>query len=148
MARGTFFEVAKEAENLGNMDESQFYGSSYAEWFENEEDPASLEYLFGYFRSVGFETWSDEKGQYVIFSECGKMNYFAHKYEHFKKLLEEADLRRFSTDYCWMHDLIDSITDKWSDAVLFEGTLYDMDEFVRVADIGEKYYFGNTVIAH
>ena len=31
MARGTFFEVAKEAENLGNMDESQFYGSSYAE---------------------------------------------------------------------------------------------------------------------
>jgi len=27
MARGTFFEVAKEAENLGNMDETQFYGS-------------------------------------------------------------------------------------------------------------------------
>lgn len=53
MARGTFFEVAKEAENLGNMDETQFYGSSYAEWFENEEDPASLEYLFSNFRSAG-----------------------------------------------------------------------------------------------
>lgn len=25
MARGTFFEVAKEAENLGNMDETQFF---------------------------------------------------------------------------------------------------------------------------
>ena len=25
MARGTFFEVAKEAENLGNMDETQYY---------------------------------------------------------------------------------------------------------------------------
>ena len=31
MGRGTFFEVATEAENLGNLDESQFYGSSYAE---------------------------------------------------------------------------------------------------------------------
>lgn len=148
MARGTFFEVAKEAENLGNMDESQFYGSSYAEWFKNEKDPTSLEYLFDNFRNAGFETGFDEEEQYVIFSECGKMNYFAHRYEHFKKLLKEADLRHFSTDYCWTHDLIDSITNKWSDAVFFEGILYDMDEFVRAADIGEKYYFGNMVIAH
>lgn len=148
MARGTIFEVAKEAADLGNMDESQFYGSSYAEWFKNEKDHASLEYLFDNFRNAGFETGFDEEGQYVIFSECGKMNYFAHRYEHFKKLLKEADLRHFSTDYCWTHDLIDSITNKWSDAVLFEGVLYAMDEFVRTADIGEKYYFGNAVIAH
>lgn len=148
MARGTFFEVAKEAADLSNMDESQFYDSSYAEWFKNEKDPASLEYLFDNFRNAGFETEFDEEGQYVIFSECGKMNYFAHRYEHFKKLLKEADLRHFSTDYCWTHDLIDSITNKWSDAVLFEGVLYAMDEFVRTADIGEKYYFGNAVIAH
>lgn len=148
MARGTFFEVAKEAADLGNMDESQFYGSSYAEWFKNEEDHASLEYLFDNFRNAGFEAGFDEEGQYVTFSECGKMNYFAHRYEHFKKLLKEADLRHFSTDYCWTHDLIDSITNKWSDAVLFEGVLYAMDEFVRTADIGEKYYFGNAVIAH
>ena len=120
MARGTFFEVAKEAENLGNMDESQFYGSSYAEWFKNEKDPTSLEYLFDNFRNAGFETGFDEEEQYVIFSECGKMNYFAHRYEHFKKLLKEADLRHFSTDYCWTHDLIDSITNKWSDAVFLK----------------------------
>ena len=148
MARGTIFEVAKEAENLGNMDESQFYGSSYAECFKNEKDSASLEYLFDNFRNAGFEAGFDEEGQYVIFSECGKMNYFAHRYERFKTLLKEVDLRRFSIGYAWTRDVIDTITDKWSDAVLFEGVLYAMDEFVRAADIGEKYYFGNTVIAH
>lgn len=46
MARGTIFEVAKEAADFGNLDESQFYGSSYAEWFENEKDKTSLEVLF------------------------------------------------------------------------------------------------------
>lgn len=148
MARGTFFEVAKEAENLGNLDESQFYGSSYAEWFENEKDKTSLEVLFDSFSEVGFKVNSDDKGQYVIFSECGKMNYFAHRYERFKKLLEETDLRHFSTDYSWTHELISCINDDWADAVFFEGTLYDMDEFIRVADIEEKHYFGNTVIAH
>lgn len=64
-----------------------------------------LKFFFDSFSEVGFKVNSDDKEQYVIFSECGKMNYFAHRYERFKKLLEAADIE-------------------------------------------EKHYFGNTVIAH
>ena len=88
----------------------------------------------------------DEMIPYVVFNENGKMKWFSENYDNFKKMAAETDLHAFATRST--AELRFTIFDEWADSVYMDDELHYMDEFIRTADVGEKYYFGNVVLAH
>lgn len=152
MARGKFFEMNENLFNLGALDPDALPANE-GSWFEELKGGAreeSLEALFKLFKAVGFEVGvvehMDEMIPYVVFNENGKMKWFSENYDNFKKMAAETDLHAFATRST--AELRFTICDEWADAVYMDDELHYMDEFIRTADVGEKYYFGNVVLAH
>lgn len=148
MARGNFYEVSKNPDELGSMTEEDFYGSNEGSYFEDSKNSSmEIQTLFDVFHLHGMETGQGKDGRYyVVFTENGKESWFQSMFLKFKALADSMDLKTFSTTS--MYQLKYAICDDWGDAVCVGSTLYPMDEFIREAECNEKYYFGNVVFAH
>ena len=149
MARGNFYEVSLDSNNIGNMTEEDFYGSNEGDYFEDSLDSSvDINALFNVLNSYGIKTGQGEDDglYYAIFTETGKENWFRSQFLELKTAVESMDLKTFSTTS--MYKLKKAICDYFGDAIYLDGALYPLDEFIREAECDKKYYFGNVVLAH
>lgn len=148
MARGYLYEIAADMDNLGEMDESDFYGNVGYEavYFQNESDNHSAESLIDYLKQFGMEigTKKDTSGReypWFSFSKESREEYFRKKYVKTKEIVDKMTLEEFSTDVV---TLMHTIEDTYSDAMYFNDSIYSMDHFFREMGPG-RYYIGNIV---
>lgn len=151
MARGNLYELRTDRNDLNTMDESDFYeGCGYiAEYFENADIESNVEYLLTTLQLSGIQTgeeYDEEENvryPYFILTQEGKETYFKDRFEKAKVMLNQMTLSEFATN---TYDLIHTIEDDYTDAVYCNGCFYDLDYFIRTADVDTKYYIGNVVL--
>lgn len=149
--RGYIYEVTTEIDNLGFMDESDFYNLAgvEADYFSNAaaEEVLVKEYLEAWVK-YGAETGTEEnddgeKIPWIIFNRKACKNFFKKRFNEMKKAAAEITLDEFSTDeVCILKNLI---FDNYGDAVYLDSCFYAEDDFIRDIEIGRKYYVGHVV---
>lgn len=159
MARGYIYEVCTKIDNIGFMDESDFYElcGHEADYFsdleitqEESERNDFLEDLKKHGVQYGTEEADlriegPEEIPWVIFSQEAKESYFKDRFERMKKLAAEITLEQFATD---AYNLKRLISDDYGAAVYLNSSFYTLDYFIREAEPGKKYYIGNVVLMH
>lgn len=149
--RGYIYEVTTEINNVGFMDESDFYSlvGVEADYFVDAEyeDDKVKDYLESW-EKYGAETGMEEKDDgeeipWIIFNRNARRNFFKKRFDEMKAVAESITLDEFSTDKVSI--LKSLIIDNYSDAVYFNSCFYTEDDFIRMAEAGRKYYIGHVV---
>ena len=149
--RGYIYEVTSEINNIGFMNESDFYSlvGVEADYFVDAEyeDDNVKDYLEGwkkYGAETGIEKNDDgEEIPWIIFNRNARRNFFKNRFDEMKKVATEITLDEFSTDdICTFKSLI---FDNYGDAVYLNSCFYTEDDFIRMAEAGRKYYIGHVV---
>ena len=146
--RGTIYEISKAPENLGLMDESDFYEMNgvefdYVKNEEKTEGASAAETFLKWLRSFG----TPISGNSFILTETVKEKIFSENYSKFKKLADSMTLREFSTSN--LYTLRSHIEDPYGDAVhTEEDSFLPLERWIREAETGVRYYVGNCVIMH
>ena len=144
--RGYIYEVTTEINNVGFMDESDFYSlvGVEADYFEDAEyeDDKVKDYLESW-EKYGAETGMEEKDDgkeipWIIFNRNARRNFFKKRFDEMKAVAESITLDEFSTDK--VSTLKSLIIDNYSNAVYFNSCFYPEDDFIRLAEAGRKYY--------
>ena len=92
---------------------------------------------------------SDDNGDYII--ATSRTEYFAEKFEEFRRLLNAAqnyNIEDFATGIAEMYGIQSAYEDKFGFYVDADGELMTFDCFVRLCEVGEKYYIGGTLDYH
>lgn len=151
------FQVSsKPIEKHDYITESDYYDH----WFTHEiadyvngntERDYDIDWLANYCKGFSFER--DENGEYFIIEDKGL--YFSNAFENFKQALEKIGnptLDEFVNGIdLW--NLKNSYEDKFSFYIEcadceYGSELMSLDTFVRISNVGEKYYLGGTVDYH
>lgn len=146
--RGTIYEISKASENLGLMDESDFYEMigvefDYVKNEEKTEGASAAETFFKWLRSFG----TPISGNSFVLTETVKEKIFSENYSKFKKLADSMTLREFATSN--LYTLRSHIEDPYGDAVhTEEDSFLPLERWIREAETGVRYYVGNCVIMH
>lgn len=146
MARGFIYEISTDKDTIGCMTENDFYEQRgiNAAYFENTKDDGIVEQFLEELQTAGFKVDFDKKRFYRTMDAV--KNYFKERYEKFMEEAETLTLYDF-TDSDVAARLSSLIKDNYSDAVMCDGTFYDLDSFIRDMG-GETYYVGNVVLMH
>lgn len=120
-----------------------------AEWIEEipyEGWSDSIQGFLKYTYGLGLSVNADDSTE-IIFSilEEGKEAYFAKKYERFRKIVEDLTLEKFSQQSWTLHD---SITARYSDAVMFCGAYCEFDDMVRALKPHQAYVIRAAYLMH
>lgn len=159
MARGHLYEISTDRNDLGNMDESDFYNrlaSISADYVQNKEGEEKeektawfIEMLGGYGAETGKTDDGNESLMYFYVSDKVKQNYFRCRYEEFKSKSQDFKFSDFTDDRFKVWDIERLLHDKYNDAVYYDGVFMTIDTFLRAyAKDGERYYIGNVVFMH
>ena len=146
--RGTIYEISRTPENLGAMDESDFYEMSgvefdYVKNEEKTEGTSEAGTFLNWLRSFG----APISGNSFILTKTVKEKIFSENYSKFKKLTDNMTLREFSTSN--LYTLRSCIEDPYGDAVhTKEDSFLPLERWIREAETDVKYYVGNCVIMH
>lgn len=152
------FQVSREPiDKEDYIDESNYYDH----WFTNliadcvngdTDRGDDVKWLKECYEKSGLSFGKDSGGEYFIIDD--KAKYFKPKFEEFCKALDELKkitLEDFSSNKCNMpvYLLKGAHNDKFGFYIDSDETsLRTLDEFVRYADIGIKYYIGVTIDYH
>lgn len=146
--RGIIYEIRKSLENLGLMDESDFYEMNgvefdYVKSEEKTEGASEAETFLKWLKSFGAPV-SDNS---FILTETVKEKIFSENYSKFKRLADNMTLREFSTSN--LYTLRSCIEDPYGDAVHTEEDYFlPFERWIREAETDVRYYVGNCVIMH
>ena len=146
--RGTIYEISKNPENLGVMDESDFYEMSGVEfdYVKNEEKvegASAAETFLHWLKSFG----TPISGNSFVLTEMVKEKIFSKNYAKFKELADSMTLREFATSN--LYTLRSCIEDPYGDAVHTEEDAFlPLERWIREAETDVRYYVGNCVIMH
>lgn len=150
--RGYLIEMAYDKESVGQLNANDFTdtkdGHKFAEWYENGDDQK----CFGIFQ-VALSKYSvvfgDEDGiRYVSFTDGSKRAIFEDCYKRFLKEVDNMTFEKFSSGGIQACQRL--VEDTYGDAVYLsnEGYAITMDEFMRQAEPGERFYIGNILLMH
>lgn len=159
---GTMFEIVEEKRLkdcwLYSLTEEDMY--KYAEikfsYCEDCDSEEAIENLFDIIlHDYGFMTGVDyleidgkmKSVYYIIASQEAKESYFKASYDKLKKAVDDLTLKEFSKDTYTPYSISQLAVGTDDDAVYLNGSFHwSFDEFIRGMKVGEKYYFGNTVL--
>lgn len=149
--RGYIYEITTEIHNCGFMYEADFYdlAGTEADYFEDAEyeEKKVKDYLESW-EKYGAETGTEENDDgeeipWIIFNRNARRNFFKKRFDEMKTVAESITLDEFSTDK--VSTLKSLIIDNYSNAVCFNSCFYTEDDFIRMAEMGKKYYIGHVV---
>ena len=161
MARGYVFEIAKNADDLFNLDQwtinedASAYGVDYASEIYTAAE-RRMEFADRFSGSHVENVCVDGETIPIIkLTNEIKEKFFHSRFERFKEATANMTLEQFSTDY-QAHadddpDVLDLrllIRNTCGDMVYFDGLVKPLDDFIREADPDTKYYVGNVVLIH
>ncbi len=150
--RGYLIEMAYDPENVGALNANDFVGTrdghAFAEWYEDGDDQEYSKVFKDKFSKYGAVFGEKDGIRYVSFTEEAKQAVFAGRYERFMKEVGSMTLEKFVSGE--IHECQRLIEDVYDDAVYLADEEYavTMDEFVRRAEPGEKFYIGNILLMH
>lgn len=129
------------------------------EWFQNKVDyiveDNSREFFLSSLKREGLTVGKDDDGDFLVVDD--KEKFFEHRYEHFKEMvkkLEEVTLKEFSEYSFQVAGDVWEVQDSYSSEFSFQffdsfnGEIVSFNDFVRNADVGKKYYIGQTFDYH
>lgn len=174
MGRGYIYEIADDLDDIGVLDESDFYddlgalGIDYVKNVESEEQQIIRESFAEEFKRFGAtvklvkaDTPEDPEGfpdgVYVVsgINKSFKEKYFKERYEEMKRLVESITLEQFATNLSQtpLYDIKRAMFRDYDDVVSQNenGCHYGwntLDYFIRTADPEKKYYIGRVVFMH
>lgn len=150
VGRGYVFEISDNIKlyPLGSMNadtlnsfESEL--TSECEYFSDENDSNNIKILINEFinilSSAGIEILepTDDNTQncrYFRVSVHAKKNYFQNRFDMLRENITNLTLKDFATNPGKCYKLSSLINDKYSDAVMLNGSFYTLDSFIRNAD--------------
>lgn len=148
--RGYLIEIAYDPGTVGELNADDFIntrdGHAFAEWYENGDDQECFKIFQNKFTKYGAVFGREEGVRYVSFSAEAKQAVFADRYERFMKETGSMTLEKFSSEK--IHECQRLIEDAYDDVVYLTNEKYavTMDEFVRQAEPGERFYIGNILL--
>ena len=166
MARGIMYEVSTKPEDIGNMDESDFYEelsclhADYVADIDPKDSDSNRRCLADILTRFGavvsqYIPEDDEDNLFPngTFSVTGitndfKRTWFSSNLEKLKEKVSDMGIDEFATDSYEAWKLQNLINDDNADAVYLDGSIYTLDGFVRTATPDMTYYLGTTVFMH
>ena len=159
MARGYLYEISTNRDNLGNMDESDFYdclsaiSADYVQDVEGKEKEEKTARFIGTMNGYGAETGkTGDRGEslmYFYVSDKVRQNYFRRRYEEFKSKVQKIEFSDFINNMFKIWEIKNLLHDTYSNAVYYNDAYMTVDTFLRAyAKDGERYYIGNVVFMH
>ena len=158
MARGYCYEICSDKEDIWSLSETDLY--KYAghefDYVSNLASEDSIEETTGFaemLKNCGAEvidvTNDNRDNAYrVVFAKDTKLRYFSQRFTSLKKLAAEITAEQFFEDSMELYNLRKAITEPYGDMVYLDSSLYDLDWFIRNAEVGKEYYIGNAVLIH
>lgn len=150
--RGYLIEIAYDPEDVGALNADDFIGTrdgqTFAEWYKDGDEQECSRVFQDKFSKYG-AIFGEENGIcYVSFTEEAKQAVFADRYERFMKEAGSMTLERFASGQ--IDECERLLKDTYDDAVYLadEGDAVTMDDFIRMAEPGERFYIGNIVLMH
>lgn len=150
--RGYIYEVSEVTEGLGSMSESNFYertgelGAGYVSDTDKAQAKREISNTINLLVSNGAKEVEEDGFQGVILFQETKRKYFQDRYAKLNELVKGLSLDDFATSD--MYGIRKVIEDTYGDAVY--DSRYDesstFDDWVRKAETGVPYYFGNVVL--
>ena len=149
MVRGIIFEIVTEDSLCNICSLSEEFAYDYCgrefEYCEAVNAKTEIDTLFQMLRQYGIET-GYEDFPYMILTKEARESFFSSRFMHLQQHVKDMTLRQFAED---VSDLQQLIEDPCSDAVCLMGNFFwSFDEFIRIAAVDTKYYFGNTILMH
>ena len=152
------FQISKEPIHKCDYIEESYYwdhwfvGSvaDYVNGYTDRND--DIKWLKDCYEERGLSFGMDDNGEYLIVVD--KTKYFAGKFEAFKKALKElseATHNDFTSGECGyiLYNLKSAYCDKFGFYVeMKDDDTIEFDSFIRLAEIGDKYYIGATIDYH
>lgn len=154
MSRGYIYEIATNPEELGCMDESDFYemAGNAADFFADvdkedaAEDAKNFVKMFGK-HSAETEEGSENGGPWFVLTDDVRRSFFQKRLEELQALVKNMTIDKFALEY--PHELQHTVHNRYGDAVYLNSVFYDLDYFIReCAQSGVRYYVGNVVLMH
>lgn len=150
--RGTLFEMAYTPKNVGNLNADDFActkdGHEFAEWYENNDDNTCFEAFKETFSKFGAAFGNEDGTCYISFTAEAKQAVFANRYERFMKEAGSMTPEKFASG--GIQECQRLIENTYGDAVYLVDEEYavTMDEFIRRAEPGERFYIGNILLMY
>lgn len=150
--RGYLIEIAYDPETVGALNANDFVGTrdgrAFAEWYENGDSQEYLKAFQDEFSKYGTVFGEEDGIRYVSFTKEAKQAVFADRYERFMKEIGSMTLEKFASGQ--IDECERLLKDTYSDAVYLTDEEYavTMDEFIRMAEPGDRYYIGNILLMH
>lgn len=92
------------------------------------------------------ETGYEDGVGYFILGENSKVQYFLSMYYMFRNLANQLTIDDFTASSQKVKQICRVLDDDYSDAIVVNDTVFTLDNFLRDAEIGVKYYVGPNVI--
>ena len=152
------YQISKEPINKRDYIEESHY---YDHWFTNSvadyvngntDRDDDIQWLKDCYEERGLSFGTDNNGEYLVVED--KVKYFTVKFETFQKTLTELSkttLDDFANGECGysLYKLKEAYCDKFGFyAEIEEADTIEFDGFVRLAEVGVKYYIGATIDYH
>lgn len=163
MGRGYVFEISSDinlyslnAVNARLMNEDRNLQLE-CDYFSDEEDPTEIKNLIDSFANIlsssgvtFIESEDNNTQNYRCFrvSIQAKKNYFKNKFDMLRENITNLTLKDFamnSEKCCRMSSLIDC---NYGDAVMFDGSFYTLDNFIRTADPNVIYHLNIKCVVY
>lgn len=159
MARGYVYEISSDLAlyETGQLREGDLYEEAghsfeYVSELNNGGQAWIRNNIIETLIKFGCKTGTDPDNNvlYIIITESAKMNYFQERFEKLQKYVGNLTLKEFSSGDSGIVYEIEFFTNNiYGDAIYLDGSYYDsFDYFIRNAEIGKKYYFGNVLMIH
>lgn len=159
MARGYVYEIRSDLNDcpVGQLEEGDLYENAghafdYILELNEEYQESHRDHIIATLKKAGCKTGTDtdDNVSYIIVTESAKKNYFQDKFKKLQEYVKNLTLGEFSSgDGGAVYNIGHLVDDIYGDAVYLDGSYYDsFDYFIRNAEPGEKYYFGNVLQIH
>lgn len=139
MGRGTIFEISKR--KTGMINEENFY-DIVPIMADYVEDSQNQDCLLNLLSKLGAKTGEN----FFILTDDVKYQYFASRLDKIKEIVSNLTLEEFASSD--MYTLKYLIENDYGDLVYENENLISLDQWIREADTGVKYFVGNTVYMH
>lgn len=129
-----------------------WFTNSVADYVNGDTDRVGdIKWLKDCYESRGVSFGTDDNGEYFIVTD--KLRYFTPKFEEFKNVLKEISkvaIDDFISDAFGlpMYKLESAYDEKFGFYIDWDDDLLTLDDFIRCAEVGTKYYIGATIDYH
>ena len=150
MARGVCFCIADNVENAVDIDYDTvtFYvPETETDYFLEENDTEAVASLMDCLKAYGATIGEENGVSWFVVNEQVKRNYFFKQYEEFLHKARTLTIDEFALSDTY--ELMKLIDDPFSDGVYESGYGFrTLDNFIRNAEIGKKYFIKNAYYMH